>query len=145
MIVINLVVVLVEQGWWVLLIDFDFQGNVLIGLGIDFEDCDIIIYDIFVGEELLFDVVREILLKGLMVILVMIDLSFVDIELIFNEKRSFLFYDVLCQLVMDVFVLDYVLIDCLFSLNFLMINVFVVLNFVVVFLQSEFFVFEGLF
>ncbi len=141
---INLAAALVEQGRRVLLIDLDPQGNASTGLGIDPEDRDITTYDILVGEESLFDAVRETSLKGLMIIPATTDLSSADIELISNEKRSFLLHDALRQPAMDAFALDYVLIDCPPSLNLLTINALVASNSVVVPLQSEFFALEGL-
>jgi chromosome partitioning protein len=128
----------------VLLIDLDPQGNASTGLGIDPEDRDITTYDILVGEESLFDAVRESSLKGLMIIPATTDLSSADIELISNEKRSFLLHDALRQPAMDAFALDYVLIDCPPSLNLLTINALGASNSVVVPLQSEFFALEGL-
>jgi chromosome partitioning protein len=141
---INLAAALAEQGRRVLLIDLDPQGNASTGLGIDPEDRDITTYDILVGEESLFDAVRETSLKGLMIIPATTDLSSADIELISNEKRSFLLHDALRQPAMDAFALDYVLIDCPPSLNLLTINALVASNSVVVPLQSEFFALEGL-
>lgn len=141
---INLAAALVEQGRRVLLIDLDPQGNASTGLGIDPEDRDITTYDILVGEESLFDAVRETSQKGLMIIPATTDLSSADIELISNEKRSFLLHDALRQPAMDAFALDYVLIDCPPSLNLLTINALVASNSVVVPLQSEFFALEGL-
>lgn len=141
---INLAAALAEQGRRVLLIDLDPQGNASTGLGVDPEDRDITTYDILVGEESLFDAVRETSLKGLMIIPATTDLSSADIELISNEKRSFLLHDALRQPAMDAFALDYVLIDCPPSLNLLTINALVASNSVVVPLQSEFFALEGL-
>lgn len=141
---INLAAALAEQGRRVLLIDLDPQGNASTGLGIDPEDRDVTTYDILVGEESLFDAVRETSLKGLMIIPATTDLSSADIELISNEKRSFLLHDALRQPAMDAFALDYVLIDCPPSLNLLTINALVASNSVVVPLQSEFFALEGL-
>lgn len=141
---INLAAALAEQGRRVLLIDLDPQGNASTGLGIDPEDRDITTYDILVGEESLFDAVRETSLKGLMIIPATTDLSSADIELISNEKRSFLLHDALRQPAIDAFALDYVLIDCPPSLNLLTINALVASNSVVVPLQSEFFALEGL-
>lgn len=141
---INLAAALAEQGRRVLLVDLDPQGNASTGLGIDPDDRDITTYDILVGEESLFDAVRETSLKGLMIIPATTDLSSADIELISNEKRSFLLHDALRQPAMDAFALDYVLIDCPPSLNLLTINALVASNSVVVPLQSEFFALEGL-
>lgn len=141
---INLSAALAEQGRRVLLIDLDPQGNASTGLGIEPDDREITTYDILVGEETLFDAIRETSQKDLMIIPATTDLSSADIELISNEKRSFLLHDALRQPAMDAFALDYVLIDCPPSLNLLTINALVAANSVVVPLQSEFFALEGL-
>ena len=141
---INLSAALAEQGRRVLLIDLDPQGNASTGLGIEPDDREITTYDILVGEETLFDAIRETSQKDLMIIPATTDLSSADIELISNEKRSFLLHDALRQPAMDAFAFDYVLIDCPPSLNLLTINALVAANSVVVPLQSEFFALEGL-
>jgi chromosome partitioning protein len=73
-----------------------------------------------------------------------VDLSSADIELISNEKRSFLLHDALRQTAMDEFDWDYILIDCPPSLNLLTVNAMVAAHSVLVPLQSEFFALEGL-
>ena len=72
------------------------------------------------------------------------DLSSADIELVSNEKRSFLLHDALRQHAIDGFEFDYVLIDCPPSLNLLTVNAMVAADSVLVPLQSEFFALEGL-
>ena len=72
-----------------------------------------------------------------------VDLSSADIELISNEKRSFLLHDALRQTAMDRYGWDYVLIDCPPSLNLLTVNAMVAAHSVLVPLQSEFFALEG--
>jgi chromosome partitioning protein len=73
-----------------------------------------------------------------------VDLSSADIELIANEKRSFLLHDALRQAEIDQFGFDFILIDCPPSLNLLTVNAMVASNSVLVPLQSEFFALEGL-
>ena len=70
--------------------------------------------------------------------------SSADIELVANEKRSFLLHDALRQPAIDGFGFDYVLIDCPPSLNLLTVNAMVAAHSVLVPLQSEFFALEGL-
>jgi chromosome partitioning protein len=73
-----------------------------------------------------------------------VDLSSADLELMSNEKRSFLLHDALRQIPMDSFELDYILIDCPPSLNLLTVNAMIASHSVLVPLQSEFFALEGL-
>jgi chromosome partitioning protein len=65
-------------------------------------------------------------------------------ELIANEKRSFLLHDALRQPAMEAYEFDFILIDCPPSLNLLTVNAMVAAHSVLVPLQSEFFALEGL-
>lgn len=141
---INLAAALVESGLRVLLVDLDPQGNASTGLGIDRNDRDRTSYDLLLDDAPLHEVVRETELDGLSIIPATVDLSSADIELISNEKRSFLLHDALRQVAMDDFDYDYILIDCPPSLNLLTVNAMVAAHSVLVPLQSEFFALEGL-
>jgi chromosome partitioning protein len=72
------------------------------------------------------------------------DLSSADIELVSNEKRSFLLHDALRQPAIDRYGFDYVLIDCPPSLSLLTVNAMIAAHSVLVPLQAEFFALEGL-
>ena len=141
---INLGAALAEQGQNVLLIDLDPQGNASTGLGIGPERRDVTTYDFLVGDATPQDAVQPTTVANLSIIPATTDLSSADIELISNEKRSFLLYDALRQLPMDALGFDYILIDCPPSLNILTVNAMVAAHAVVVPLQSEFFALEGL-
>ncbi len=141
---INLAAALAATGRKVLLVDLDPQGNASTGIGIDPERRDVTTYDLLVGDVSLFDAVQETRSLNLWVVPANTDLSSADIELIANEKRSFLLHDALRQPAMDAFALDYILIDCPPSLNLLTINAMVASDSVVVPLQSEFYALEGL-
>ena len=141
---INLGAALAEQGQNVLLIDLDPQGNASTGLGIGPDQRAVTTYDFLVGDATPQDAVQPTSVPNLSIIPATTDLSSADIELISNEKRSFLLYDALRQLPMDAFGFDYILIDCPPSLNILTVNAMVAAHAVVVPLQSEFFALEGL-
>ena len=141
---INLGAALAELGCRVLVIDLDPQGNASTGLGIDSEERTYTTYDLILGEAELNDVIRETETKNLLIVPATVDLSSADMELISNEKRSFLLHDALRQKAMDDYNLDYVLIDCPPSLNLLTVNAMVAAHSVLVPLQSEFFALEGL-
>ena len=72
------------------------------------------------------------------------DLSSADIELVSNEKRSFLLHDALRQPAIDGFAFDFVLIDCPPSLSLLTVNAMVAAHSILVPLQAEFYALEGL-
>jgi chromosome partitioning protein len=141
---INLAAGLVERGARVLLVDLDPQGNASTGLGIAAEDRKITTYDLLVDETPLTDVILKTSISGLLICPANSDLASADMELISNEKRSFLLHDALRQPAIDAFELDFVLIDCPPSLNLLTVNALVASHSVLVPLQAEFFALEGL-
>lgn len=141
---INLAAALVEQGLRVLIIDLDPQGNASTGLGIDPEDRRKTTYDLLIEDAPLSDIVQKTGIEGLLLCPATTDLSSADIELVANEKRSFLLHDALRQPEIDAYALDYVLIDCPPSLSLLTVNAMVAAQSVLVPLQAEFFALEGL-
>jgi chromosome partitioning protein len=73
-----------------------------------------------------------------------LDLSSADIEMVANEKRSFLLRDALAPARDGRVGFDYILIDCPPSLSLLTVNAMVAADSVLVPLQCEFFALEGL-
>ncbi|TNJ45530.1 ParA family protein [Phaeobacter sp. B1627] len=141
---INLAAALVEDGMRVLLVDLDPQGNASTGLGVPADARDHTTYDLLVESADLSDVIRQTDIDDLCIIPATVDLSSADIELMSNEKRSFLLHDALRQPAMDEYEWDYILIDCPPSLNLLTVNAMVAAHSVLIPLQSEFFALEGL-
>lgn len=141
---INLAAALVEEGVRVLVVDLDPQGNASTGLGIEVEDRKLTTYDLLLGDVELRDVIQYVDVEGMAIIPATVDLSSADMELMTNEKRSFLLHDALRQPAMDEFDLDYILIDCPPSLNLLTVNAMISAHSVLIPLQSEFFALEGL-
>ncbi|KAE9630863.1 ParA family protein [Parasedimentitalea maritima] len=140
---INLASALVETGLRVLVVDLDPQGNASTGLGIDASDREFTTYDLLIGETALQDVIRATEIEDLGIVPATVDLSSADIELIANERRSFLLHDALRQTEMDEYDWDYILIDCPPSLNLLTVNAMIASHSVLIPLQSEFFALEG--
>lgn len=141
---INLAASLVEEGYRVLIVDLDPQGNASTGLGIEPEDRENTTYELLLNEAELRDVILSTEIEDLGIIPATVDLSSADIELIANEKRSFLLHDSLRQAAMEEYEWDYILIDCPPSLNLLTVNAMVAAHSVLIPLQSEFFALEGL-
>ena len=141
---INLAASLVEIGKRVLLIDLDPQGNASTGLGVEIEDREFTTYELLLEDIDLNEVIQSTQFDGLFIVPATVDLSSADMELIANEKRSFLLHDALRQTQMDSFSLDYILIDCPPSLNLLTVNAMIAAHSVLIPLQSEFFALEGL-
>jgi len=141
---INLGAALVEQGCRVLVVDLDPQGNASTGLGVSADARELTTYELLLEDIELAEIVQQTEIEGLLIIPATVDLSSADIDLISNEKRSFLLHDALRQTAMDDLKLDYILIDCPPSLNLLTVNAMVAANSILVPLQSEFFALEGL-
>jgi len=141
---INLGAALASEGCRVLIVDLDPQGNASTGLGIEPEDRDLTTYELLLEDIALHQVIQSTETDGLSIIPATTDLSSADIELIANEKRSFLLHDALRPPAMEEFAYDFILIDCPPSLNLLTVNAMVASHAVLIPLQSEFFALEGL-
>ena len=141
---INFASALAEIGQNVLVVDLDPQGNASTGLGIMPENRRATTYDLLLDDFPLSDIICKTHLDNLSLVPSTTDLSSADIELIANEKRSFLLHDALRQHAVDNYELDFILIDCPPSLNLLTVNAMVAAHSVLIPLQSEFFALEGL-
>lgn len=141
---INLSAALAEAGHRVLVVDLDPQGNASTGLGIEQSDREFTTYELLLDDIDLKDVIQASAIKNLAIIPATVDLSSADLELVSNEKRSFLLHDALRQTQIDEFEFDFIFIDCPPSLNLLTVNAMIAAHTVLVPLQSEFFALEGL-
>ncbi len=141
---INLGAALAEAGSRVLIVDLDPQGNASTGLGIEPDDRDMTTYELLLEGVDLETVIQATDTPKVDIIPATVDLSSADIELIANERRSFLLHDALRQIEMDRYAYDFILIDCPPSLNLLTVNALVASDAILVPLQSEFFALEGL-
>jgi len=141
---INLAAALTEHGSNVLVVDLDPQGNASTGLGVHSSDRRATTYDLLVEDAPLTDVIQKTEVPNLSIIPATVDLSSADIELVSNEKRSFLLHDALRHTAMDRYEFGYIFIDCPPSLSLLTVNAIVAAHSVLVPLQSEFFALEGL-
>ena len=141
---INLAAALSKLQKKVLIIDLDPQGNASTGLGVEVEDRELSTYEFLVEGVPLEKVTMETEISGLDIVPATIDLSSADIDLISNEKRSYLLHAALRKKQQDKQKYDYILIDCPPSLNILTVNAMVASHSVLIPLQSEFFALEGL-
>jgi chromosome partitioning protein len=141
---INLAASLAEHGEKVLLVDLDPQGNASTGLGIEPGARRATTYDLLLDDVPIADVLVQTAVSGVWLSPATTDLSSADMELVANEKRSFLLHDALRQPALDRFAFNYILIDCPPSLSLLTVNALVAAHSVLVPLQAEFFALEGL-
>lgn len=141
---INLGAALARLGKRVVVIDLDPQGNASTGFGISPEARAVSTYDVLLEGHALSAVLTKSDVDGLLVAPATTDLSSADIELVANERRSFLLKDALANSDLIEREIDYVLIDCPPSLNLLTVNAMIAADSVLIPLQSEFFALEGL-
>jgi len=139
---INLGACLAELGKKVLLIDFDPQGNLTTGIGI--EDNLVVTHDMYqviINEVPMKEVVIPTATPNLFVAPAGIELAFAEIRLsqmIAREMRL----KVMIKEVQDEY--DFILIDCPPTLGVLTINAFTASNSILIPVQTEFYAMEGL-
>ncbi len=141
---INLAAGFAELGARVLLVDLDPQGNASTGLGIDPAQRLLTSYDVLLEDRPIQEAIKPTAIPNLWICPANADLASADIELVANEKRSFLLHDALRDLGIDQLALDYVLLDCPPSLSLLTVNALCAADSVLIPLQAEFFALEGL-
>lgn len=139
---INLGAALAECGRRVLLVDFDPQGALAVGLGINPYELDCTIYNLLMQKDL---GIAETLVKtsvdGLDLLPSNIDLSAAEVQLVNEVARE---QSLLRSLRPILGEYDYVLIDCQPSLGLLTVNALTAAHGVIVPLECEFFSLRGL-
>jgi chromosome partitioning protein len=141
---INLASAFQKRGFRSLVVDVDPQGNASTGLGMELGDRGRTTYDLIVDGAPAMEVIRDTNFEGILIAPATTDLASADIELMANERRSFVLREILRAPDLEMLGLDYILIDCPPSLNLLTVNAMVAAHSVLVPLQSEFFALEGL-
>ena len=141
---INLAAGLGAMGHRTLLIDLDPQGNASTGLGIEPFARTLTSYDLLLEQAPLAEIIQKTNHQNVDIVPGNSDLSSADIELVANEKRSFLLHDSLRSVQAGALGYDFIIIDCPPSLSLLTVNALVASHSVLVPLQSEFFALEGL-
>ena len=138
---INLGAALAEAGRRVLLIDFDPQGALSVGLGFNPHDMDQTIYNLLTSRDVtVHDVLLKTNVKDLDLIPGNIDLSAAEVQLVNEVAREQILADALKPVLNDY---DYVIIDCLPSLGLLTVNALTASQGVIVPLECEFFALRG--
>ncbi|MGH3383756.1 MAG: ParA family protein [Nocardioidaceae bacterium] len=138
---INLGAALAEYGRKVLLVDFDPQGSLSVGLGLNPHEMDLTIYDLLLSRDYKIDeVIRPTGIDGLDILPSNIDLSAAEVQLVQEVAREQTLSRVLEPVMADY---DIVLIDCQPSLGLLTINALTASDGVVVPLECEYFALRG--
>jgi chromosome partitioning protein len=138
---INLGAAIAELGRRVLLVDFDPQGALSVGLGIQPHELDATIYNLLMERNLsASDVVIKTSVDGMDLLPSNIDLSGAEVQLVHEVGREFVLGRVLQPLIPDY---DVVLIDCQPSLGLLTVNALACADGVLVPLECEYFALRG--
>jgi chromosome partitioning protein len=138
---INLGAALAEYDRRVLVVDFDPQGALSVGLGVNPHNMDLSIYNLLMdGDVGIDDILIKTDLAGLHLLPANIDLSAAEIQLVNEVAREMALARVLRPVLRDY---DYILIDCQPSLGLLAINALTVAHGVMIPLECEFFSLRG--
>ena len=138
---ITLGAALAEQGRRVLLVDFDPQGALSVGLGIQPHDIDATVYNLLMQRDVTAqDVLHKTGVHGMDLLPSNIDLSGAEVQLVHEVGREYVLGGVLEPLLPDY---DVVMIDCQPSLGLLTINALACADGVVIPLECEYFAMRG--
>jgi chromosome partitioning protein len=139
---INLGAALAETGRRVLLVDFDPQGSLSVGLGVNPHTLEHSIYNLLLsGEVGVDDVISASNVAGLDVLPSNIDLSAAEVQLVSEVAREQALLRVL-EKVRPRY--DLILIDCAPSLGLLTVNALTAADKVIMPLECEFFALRGI-
>ena len=139
---INLGAAMAELGKQVLLVDFDPQGALSVGLGINPLSLDLTVYNVLLDRDLDPEqVVMKTQVHGLEILPSNIDLSAAEVVLVSEVAREQALKRALAPL-RDRY--DYVLIDCPPSLGLLTVNALTASDGVVIPLECEYFALRGM-
>lgn len=138
---INLSAAMAELKKRVLVIDFDPQGNLTSGLGINKSDVESTAYELLLGLVDMEDTILHTEYENLDLIPSNVELSAAEIELLDFEDREYILKNQVHKLKNEY---DFIIIDCPPSLSLLTINSLVAADTVLVPVQCEYYALEGL-
>ena len=138
---INLGAALAEQGRRVLLVDFDPQGALSVGLGIQPHDIDYTVYNLLMERDVTAqDVLHKTGVDGMDLLPSNIDLAGAEVQLVHEVGREYVLGGVLQPSMAEY---DVIMIDCQPSLGLLTINALACAHSVLIPLECEYFAMRG--
>jgi chromosome partitioning protein len=139
---ISLGAALAEEGAKVLLVDFDPQGALSVGLGLNPNSLEFTIYNLLLDPSIsLRDVVHRSKVENLDLLPSNIDLSAAEVQLVSEVAREQMLKRVL-QPAKEIY--NYLLIDCPPSLGLLTVNALTAADSVIIPLECEYFALRGM-
>ena len=138
---INLSAALAEKGKKVLVVDSDPQGNTTSGLGIDKNEMENTIYDVYLGNDTISKCIVKTDYENLDLLPSNVNFAAAEIELIGVEKKEFILKNEIDYVKGSY---DYIIIDCPPSLSLLTVNALASADTVLVPVQCEYYALEGL-
>ena len=138
---INLAAALAEAGQRVLGIDFDPQGNLSSGIGIEKESIKNSVYDLLINGVDFYSVLQETEIKNLDVLPTNVNLAGAEIELQDEANRDTKLKEKIEAIRANY---DFIIVDCPPSLSLLTINALTAADSVLIPIQCEYYALEGL-
>ena len=138
---INLGAALAEYGRRVLLVDFDPQGSLSVGLGLNPHEMELSVYNLLMEKDVkVGDVIVSTGVEGMDLLPSNIELSAAEVQLVHEVGREQTLARVLAPALGEY---DVVLIDCQPSLGLLTVNALTAADGVIVPLECEYFALRG--
>jgi chromosome partitioning protein len=138
---INLCAYLALEGYKVLTIDIDPQGNTTSGLGLDKRSLELSMYDVLTADASLREVIiKSELVQNLFIAPSTMELAGAEVEVIGKEGRENILKNKIKEIEDEY---DFIFIDCPPSLGVLTINALTSVESVLIPIQCEFYALEG--
>ena len=138
---INLAACLAENNKKVLAIDFDPQGNMTSGLGVNKDEAENTVYNLMLDECSISESIEKTVVDNLSVIPSNVNLAGAEIELLGINDKEYILKSAVDYIKDDY---DFIIIDCPPSLNMLTVNAMTTADTVLVPIQCEYYALEGL-